>query len=95
MGKTEREISLPHCHRALFGEDKGKYRAWLKPLVQQLKNQSTLKVIRPLEEALAQRPGGGPENPLAGVPWKPPVGKPNAGSNDRDSFGASEGTRRG
>jgi hypothetical protein len=44
--------------RALFGEDKEKYRAWLKPLVQQLKNQSALKVIRQLEEALAQMPGG-------------------------------------
>src|ERR1700722_2130671 len=33
-------------------------KAWLKPLVQQLKNQSALKVIGQLEEARAQRPGG-------------------------------------
>ena len=44
--------------RALFGEDKEKYRAWLKPLIRQLKNQSAIKVIRQLEEALAQMPGG-------------------------------------
>ena len=39
--------------RALFGEDKEKLKAWLKPLAQQLKNESSLKVIRQLEEALA------------------------------------------
>ena len=39
--------------RALFGEDKVMLKAWLKPLVQQLKNQSAIKVIRQLEEALA------------------------------------------
>lgn len=39
--------------RALFGEDKEKFKAWFKPLVQQLKNQSAIKVIRQLEEALA------------------------------------------
>ena len=39
--------------RALFGEDQGKLKTWLKPLVQQLKNQSAVKVIRPREEALA------------------------------------------
>lgn len=39
--------------RALFGEDKGKFKAWLKPLIQQLKNQSAIKVIHQLEEALA------------------------------------------
>lgn len=44
--------------RAIHGEDKEKYRAWLKPLVRQLKNQSALKVIGQLEEALAQMPGG-------------------------------------
>jgi hypothetical protein len=43
--------------RAIHGEDKEKYRTWLKPLVRQLKNQSALKVIRQLEEALAQMPG--------------------------------------
>jgi hypothetical protein len=44
--------------RALFGEDQEKYRAWLRPLIRQLKNQSALKVIRQLEEALAQMPEG-------------------------------------
>jgi hypothetical protein len=44
--------------RALFGEDKAKLKAWLKPLVRQLKNESSLKVIRQLEEALAAMPGG-------------------------------------
>lgn len=44
--------------RALFGEDKSKLKAWLKPLVKQLKNESSLKVIRQLEEALAGMPGG-------------------------------------
>ena len=39
--------------RALFGEDKVKFKAWLKPLVQQLKNHSAVKVIGQLEEALA------------------------------------------
>jgi len=44
--------------RAIHGEDKEKYRTWLKPLVRQLKNESAIKVIRQLEEALAQMPGG-------------------------------------
>jgi hypothetical protein len=44
--------------RAIHGEDKEKYRMWLKPLVRQLKNQSAIKVIGQLEEALAQMPGG-------------------------------------
>jgi hypothetical protein len=39
--------------RALFGEDKEKLKAWLKPLAKQLKNQSSLQVIRQLEEALS------------------------------------------
>jgi len=42
--------------RALFGEDQAKLKAWLKPLVKQLKNQSAIKVIGQLEEALAQLP---------------------------------------
>jgi hypothetical protein len=45
---------LASVGRALFGEDKEKYRAWLKLLIKQLKNQSAIKVIRQLEEALAQ-----------------------------------------
>jgi hypothetical protein len=44
--------------RALFGDDKEKLKSWLKPLVKQLKNQSALKVIRQLEEALAELPSG-------------------------------------
>ncbi len=39
--------------RALFGEDTARLKAWLKPLVRQLKNQSAVKVIRQLEEVLA------------------------------------------
>jgi len=49
---------LASVGRALFGEDKEKYRRWLKPLIRQLKNQSSLKVIGQLEEALAQIPQG-------------------------------------
>jgi hypothetical protein len=44
--------------RALFGEDREKLKAWLKPLVKALKNESAIKVIRQLEEALAALPGG-------------------------------------
>ena len=49
---------LASVGRALFGEDKEKYRAWLKPLVRQLKNQSAIKVIQQLEQALALMPDG-------------------------------------
>jgi hypothetical protein len=44
--------------RALFGENQEKLKAWLKPLVKQLKHQSSLKVIRQLEEVLAAMPSG-------------------------------------
>ena len=44
--------------RALWGEDKVAFKAWLKPLVRQLKNESAVKVIRQLEEALAGLPTG-------------------------------------
>jgi len=44
--------------RALWGEDKAQFRAWLKPLVRQLKNESAVKVIRQLDEALAGLPVG-------------------------------------
>jgi len=44
--------------RALFGEDTPRLKAWLKPLVHQLKNQSSVKVIRQLEEVLSALPGG-------------------------------------
>jgi len=44
--------------RALFGEDTARLKAWLKPLAHQLKNQSAVKVIGQLEEALAAMPAG-------------------------------------
>ena len=44
--------------RALWGEDKTQFKAWLKPLVRQLKNESAVKVIRQLDEALAGLPTG-------------------------------------
>lgn len=44
--------------RTLFGEDQAKLKAWLKPLVKQLKNESAIKVIGQLEDALAELPGG-------------------------------------
>jgi hypothetical protein len=44
--------------RAVFGEDKAQLKAWLKPLVQQLKNESAVKVIRQLEELLPTLPAG-------------------------------------
>jgi hypothetical protein len=39
--------------RALGGEDNAKFKTWLQPLVRQRKNQSAVKVIRQLDEALA------------------------------------------
>ena len=44
--------------RALFGEDPEKFKAWIKPLVRQLKNESAVKVIRQLDAALAGLPAG-------------------------------------
>ncbi len=44
--------------RALWGEDKVQFKAWLKPLVRQLKHESAVKVIRQLDEALAGLPAG-------------------------------------
>ena len=44
--------------RSLFGEDKAKLKEWLRPLVQQLKNQSSIKVVRQLEEIVAAMPAG-------------------------------------
>lgn len=44
--------------RALFGEDQTKLKAWLKPLVRQLKNESAVKVVEQLEEILSQLPKG-------------------------------------
>jgi hypothetical protein len=44
--------------RALYGEDKERLKGWLRPLVQQLKNQSAIKVVEQLEGILAQMPAG-------------------------------------
>ena len=44
--------------RALFGEDKDKLKEWLRPLARQLKNQSSIKVVRELEEIVATMPTG-------------------------------------
>ena len=44
--------------RALFGEDQERLKAWLKPLVRQLKGGTAAKVIRQLDEALAGLPAG-------------------------------------
>jgi hypothetical protein len=44
--------------RALFGEDTNKLKEWLRPLAQQLKHQSSLKVVRQLEDILAAMPAG-------------------------------------
>jgi len=44
--------------RALYGEDPAKLQSWLRPLVQQLKNQSAVQVVEKLEDILAHLPGG-------------------------------------
>jgi hypothetical protein len=44
--------------RALWGQDPGKLKAWLKPLVRQLKQESAVKVVEQLEEILSQLPQG-------------------------------------
>jgi|SRR5579864_1285482 len=44
--------------RALFGEDQERFRVWLKPLVRQLKNESSIKVVRQLGDILAALPAG-------------------------------------
>jgi hypothetical protein len=44
--------------RALFGDDKAKLKAWLRPLAQQLKNHSAIKVVQQLEDILATLPAG-------------------------------------
>lgn len=51
--------------RALCGEDKERFQAWIKPLVRQLKNQSAVKVIRQLEEGLAGMPRGAAADTVA------------------------------
>jgi len=44
--------------KAVHGEDKEKLKQWLRPLVQQLKNQSAIKVIEQLEQLLESLPLG-------------------------------------
>jgi hypothetical protein len=44
--------------RALHGEDKNKFKSWLRPLVKQLKNESSIKVIQQLEDILVHLPAG-------------------------------------
>lgn len=44
--------------QALYGEDRAKLQAWLRPLVRQLKNDSAVKVVRVLADALAAMPAG-------------------------------------
>lgn len=44
--------------RTLFGQDKPRLGAWLKPLVKQLKQESAIKVIGRLEAILAELPSG-------------------------------------
>jgi hypothetical protein len=44
--------------RALFGQERDRLKAWLKPLVRQLKNESAITVIRQLEAALVELPSG-------------------------------------
>lgn len=44
--------------RALFGEEQDKLQSWLRPLVQQLKHQSAIKVIHQLEEIAEALPAG-------------------------------------
>jgi hypothetical protein len=49
---------LAAAGRTLFGEDNGKLRDWLRPLVKQLKNRSAIKVIHKLEEIPGAIPTG-------------------------------------
>ena len=51
--------------RALWGEDQVPFKAWLKPLVRQLKHESAVKVIRQLDEALAGLPAGPAQETVA------------------------------
>lgn len=44
--------------KALHGEDKEELKKWLRPLVKQLKNESAIKVVKRLEEILAELPKG-------------------------------------
>lgn len=44
--------------KAVFAEDKEKFKAWFKPLVKQLKKEPAVKVLRQLEELLEQLPQG-------------------------------------
>jgi hypothetical protein len=48
--------------RAVYGEDQAQMRAWLKPLVRQLKQAPAVKVVRQLEEILTALPAGATAN---------------------------------
>lgn len=49
---------LAAAGRALFGENQAGLKAWLKPLVRQLRNESAIKVVNQLEDILAELPKG-------------------------------------
>lgn len=49
---------LAAVERALCGEDKTQLKAWLKPLVRQLKNEFAVKVIAQLDAALGGMSAG-------------------------------------
>lgn len=51
--------------KALFGEDKAKFKAWIKPLIKQLKKEAAVKVINQLEELLKKQPGSSAEQVIA------------------------------
>jgi hypothetical protein len=51
-------LHLVAVGRALYGEDRVRFQAWIKPLVRQLKHESAVKVIRQLEDVLATLPEG-------------------------------------
>jgi hypothetical protein len=56
---------LAAAGRAIFGEDEAALQQWLRPLRRQLKNESSVKVIAHLEEALSLLPAGSARSTLA------------------------------
>jgi hypothetical protein len=88
---------VPSQGRALWGEDKEKFKAWIKPPVRQLKNESAVKVIRQLDEALAPAGGTGGRSgdQSSGLPagTSRPDGLPGraaGGRTDRQRSGGSD-----
>jgi hypothetical protein len=51
--------------RALWGEDKVTFQAWLQPLVRQLQHEAAVKVIRQLDAALVGLPAGPAQDTVA------------------------------